>query len=82
MVCNDCSEVIYRFHEFFILFECFSSSLANRFVVVVASSGCVTEYEFDGASVMVSVEVVGPEHVFVEGYMMRNKYWVGLVNFY
>ena len=29
---------------------------------------------------MVPVEVVGPELVCVEGYMMRNKYWVGLVN--
>ena len=51
-------------------------------MVVVASSGCVTEYEFEGASVMVSVEVVGPERVFVEGYTMSNKYWIGLVNFY
>ena len=29
---------------------------------------------------MVSVEVVGPECVSMEGYMMRNKDWVGLVN--
>ena len=50
-------------------------------VVVVASSGCVIEYDFEGASVMVSVEVVGPERVFLEGYTMRNKDWVGIVNF-
>ena len=31
---------------------------------------------------MASVEVVGTEHVFVEGDMVRNKYWVGLVNCY
>ena len=28
---------------------------------------------------MVLVEVVGPDHVFVDGYMMRNEDWVGLV---
>ena len=30
---------------------------------------------------MVSVEEVGLESLFVEGHMMSNKYWVGLVNF-
>ena len=29
---------------------------------------------------MVSVEVVGMEHVFVEGDTVSNKYRVGLVN--
>ena len=47
----------------------------------MASSGCVKEDEFEGASVMVSVEVVGPERVFVEGYTMMNKDWVRLVTF-
>ena len=47
----------------------------------MASSGCVTEDEFEGATVMVSVEVVGPERVFFEGYTMRNKDWVRLVTF-
>ena len=28
---------------------------------------------------MVSMEVVGPESVYVEGDTMRNKYWVGLL---
>ena len=28
-----------------------------------------------------SVEVVGMEHVFVEGYIVRNTYWVGLVKY-
>ena len=46
----------------------------------MASSGCVTEYDFEGASVMVSLEMVGPDCVFVEGYTMRNKDWVGIVN--
>ena len=30
---------------------------------------------------MVSVEVVRPDHVFVEGDIMRNKYLVRLVKF-
>ena len=59
-----------------------SSSLANRSVIVVARSDCVTEDEFEGASVVVSVKLVVPERLVVEGYMMRNKYWVGLVNFF
>ena len=49
--------------------------------IVVASSGCVTEDEFKRATVMVSVEVVGPERVFVEGYTMKNKDCVRLVTF-
>ena len=57
-----------------------SSSLANRYVIVVARSDFVTEDEFEGASVVVSVKLVVRERVFGEGYMMRNKYWVGLVN--
>ena len=30
---------------------------------------------------MASVEVVGPERLFVEGGIARDKYWVGFVKF-
>ena len=48
-------------------------------VMVVARSVFITWDEVKGerASVVVSVEVVGPDHVFVEGEMIINKY--GLV---
>ena len=28
-----------------------------------------------------SVEVLGPECVFLEGDIMRNKYWIGIIKF-
>ena len=31
---------------------------------------------------MVSVDVVGLENIFLELYMMTNKHWVGVVNFF
>ena len=55
--------------------------LSNRSVIVVARSGCFTENNFEAASVGVSLEVIGMERVFVEGDMVRNKYWVGLLKF-
>ena len=30
---------------------------------------------------MASVEIVGPGHVFIEEDIVRNKFWVGIVNF-
>ena len=53
-----------------------------RSLIVVVKSVCFTydKFEVPVASVVVSVEVVGAEHVFVEGYTTRNKYWFGLVN--
>ena len=49
---------------------------------MLAGSVCVTYDEFEGAReiVVVSVEFVGPYCMFVEGDMMSNKYWFGLVN--
>ena len=55
--------------------------LSNRSVIVVARSGCLAENNFEAASVGVSLEVIGMERVFVEGDMVRNKYWVVIVNF-
>ena len=39
------------------------------------------EFEGSGASVVFSVEAVGPECVFVEGGIVRSKYWVGILKF-
>ena len=38
----------------------------------------VTYNDMEGTRVSVVVEVVGTDRVFVEGDMMRNKYWLGL----
>ena len=48
---------------------------------MVAKSFCITydDLKGPGARIVVSVEVVEPEHVFVEGDKMRNKDWVGIV---
>ena len=59
----------------------FASCLENRTLIVLVGSVFVPYYELEGeiASVVVSVEVVDPEYVFVKGDMTRNKYWVGIL---
>ena len=56
-----------------------SSKLERRYLILVGKSVCVAQGEFEGESIVDSVEVVGTERVFVEGDIVRNKYWVGLV---
>ena len=57
-----------------------SSSLENMAVMLVARLICITFYEVKGLRVIVvmSMEVLGPDSVFVEGDTMRNKYCLGL----
>ena len=58
-----------------------SLTLSISSLIVVVKSVCVTYGYLKGdiPSVVVSVDVVGPDPVFVEGYMTGNIYWVGLV---
>ena len=56
-----------------------SSKLARRILIVETKSVYVTQDKVKGEIVVDSVEVEGTEHVFVEGDIARNKYWVGLV---
>ena len=48
---------------------------------MVVKSFCVIYYEFKEArvSVVVLVKFVGPESVFVDGYILINIDWVGIV---
>ena len=57
-----------------------SSSLENMAVMLVARLICITFYEVKGLRliVVISVEFLGPNNVFAEGEMMRNKYCLGL----
>ena len=49
-------------------------------VMLVARLICITFYEVKGLRLIVvmSVEFLGPNNVFAEGEMMRNKYCLGL----
>ena len=51
---------------------------------MVVNSVCFIcdNFEEARASVLVLVEVVGPYRVFVEGYMMMNIDWVGILKCY
>ena len=51
------------------------------FAIVVTNSVCVTKLKVKVEVVVDSVELVGMERVFVEGYIVRNKYWLGLQTF-
>ena len=43
------------------------------------NSVCVIQVEVEVGIVVDSVEMVRPEHVFLDEDMARNKYWVGIV---
>ena len=62
---------------------CLSSGLENRALIMLERSVCATKDEAEGeiSSIVVSLEALGRERVFVEGDTMRNKYWVGIVKF-
>ena len=59
----------------------YSLILYIRYFIVVVKSFCVIYYEFKEArvSVVVLVKFVGPESVFVDGYILINIDWVGIV---
>ena len=47
-------------------------------LLVLSRSDCFTKDEVEGKIASVLMEAVGPDHVFVERDMVRNKYWLGL----
>ena len=47
-------------------------------LMVLSRSEYFTKDEVEGKTESVVMEAVGPDHVFVYGYMMRKEDWLGL----
>ena len=46
--------------------------------MALLSSVCFKYDKMEGKIASVVMEDVGPDHVFAEGDMVRNNYWLGL----
>ena len=57
-------------------FACLSPKLASRYLIMFV---CVIEGEGKVGIMVTSVEIVMPERTVVDGDIVRNKCWVGLV---